>query len=182
MSSTSSTVGESTPGTNPADAWVYARRGSLSSGSPRISGLPRSIVAIGAAIAASASSDSAIAVRGRRTVQRITRATTPSAASGSVARAGGRCGQNSRRPSSASEAGTNVIATAIPISTASARPGPNALRNPSSATINAPHAAATASPQARMIGVSSAVVARAAACGSSPLSSRRRKRDRKNSE
>ena len=76
----------------------------------------------------------------------------------------------------------NVIETASATRIAIAIPGPKARRNPRSATASAAQAAATVIPQVRMIGVSSAVVRRAAARGSSPLASRRRKRDRKNSE
>ena len=76
----------------------------------------------------------------------------------------------------------NVIETARATRIAIAIPGPNARRNPRFATASAAQAAATASPQVRMIGVSSAVVRRAASAGVSPASSRRRKRDRKNSE
>ena len=76
----------------------------------------------------------------------------------------------------------NVIETASATRIAIAMPGPNACRKPRSATTSAAQAAATASPHVRMIGVSSAVVRCAAALGVSPASSRRRKRDKKNSE
>ena len=79
----------------------------------------------------------------------------------------------------ASMAGTNVIAIASAIRTASATPGPKVWKNPSCATRSAALAPATVAPAATIVGASSPVAVRAAACADSPSDRRRRKRERK---